>query len=183
MRADRGLQEVLLAELRYHRERLAEGAEAVTVIGQHIFVLVGVGAVASTQSARAIVIIPLFWTTWLLHGLQRAWDGMKHEIFAVDLERRLAALHPDEGLTLWNSAAAHKEYATPLVATANFAYWVLLNLTAWCVAVVVLLRASHPYDAVALTVVGVGTYVVCWRIVAEREQAVAELRQKLEAPS
>jgi hypothetical protein len=123
-------REVAVQQLRFHQERIAEGSDVVSTIMQNIFWAFGVGVLAATQVREAIAIIPVFWSAWMLHALQRSRDTKKHEIYARELEHKLSA---DLGQQLlWNSKLTSDGLGKkPKVEELNTGYWVILNAASW----------------------------------------------------
>lgn len=173
------VREVALAELKYHRERLASGSEAVASIGNYVFFLVGAGLLAATQLPAAIVVIPLFWSAWLLLALQRAWDSMKHEEHARWLEDRINETLDGAPVVLWNTVSAHRSVGRPLVTLFNFSYWVLLNMVAWVVSVFILVHEHYVVAAWGAAATCVLVYVACLIVIGQRERALSRLRQSI----
>jgi hypothetical protein len=100
------------------------------MIMQNIFWAFGVGVLAATQVREAIAIIPVFWSAWMLHALQRSRDTKKHELYAQALEEKLAYLGPN--FLLWNRILTSDHLGRkPRVEQLNTGYWVLLNATSW----------------------------------------------------
>jgi hypothetical protein len=152
-----------LAELKFHHDRLASGSDAVTTIGHNIFFLVAAGVLAATQIREAIVLVPLFWSAWMLHSLQRSRDSIKHQVYARSLETYINEKLGTPVL-LWNRVLTTGRLS-PLITVANFAYWGILNLTAWVAGVVVLAQRGHGWWAVGLATLGATVYAVAVQVV------------------
>lgn len=151
-------RELALEELKFHHERQGAASDVVTTIIQNIFFLIGAGAIAATQVPEAVVVVPIVWAAWLLHSLQRARDSLKHQVYARALEARLNASLPlaERNLLLWNRVLTAGK--PPLITTANFVYWLAVNLLAWVIAAVVLFREGWASLAFALIGLGVAVY-------------------------
>jgi hypothetical protein len=155
---DEGALKLAQEHLKFHHDRIAAGSDVVTTIGQYIFILFGAGAIAATQIPPVFVVVPLFWSAWLLHSMQRTRDSIKHEVFARQLE--ISINHSlQQPVLLWNVAltGGSSKVKTPVVSVLNYGYWITLNLSSWVIAVVLLFRTE--YRVWAYPVIGLGIVV------------------------
>ncbi|WP_156036008.1 hypothetical protein [Blastococcus sp. URHD0036] len=150
-------RDLAIEELKFHHDRQAAGSDVVTTIGQNIFILVGAGLVAATQVQEALVFVPLFWSAWLLHSLQRARDTIKHQVYARTLESLLneAVKTP---ILVWSRTLTSGRLSSTPASMANFAYWGLLNLASWIIGIVVLFDHKHTLLAYLLIAACVSVY-------------------------
>lgn len=127
-------REVALKQLAYEQEQLSKGVESVRDVMQYIFWAFGVGILAATRWRETIVIVPVFWTAWMMHAMQRTYDSTKHLAYARWLEGEINEMLPDSRPILrWNSDLASEEIGRdrPHINEINLIYWGILNVGSW----------------------------------------------------
>lgn len=171
-------REIALEALKFHHDRQAAGSDSVTTIGQNIFILIGAGLIAATQVREALVFIPLFWSAWMLHSLQRSRDSIKHQVYARALEDLINS-SLERRVHLWNRALT-TEALTPPITVANYAYWLILNLSSWVIGVVVLFKGGRPWLAAGLIILGLAVYAVTAFTLATNKRFEQECQSTIE---
>jgi hypothetical protein len=147
--------ELASAQLAFHQDRIAAGSDYTSRIAQFIILIFGAVSFAAIKVPEVIIVLPLFWSAWLLHAQQREADTTKHALLARRLEAQLNRAVGGKPVAAWNSAltAGSTNEPRPIVSMANVVYWILVYLGSWIAAIVVMFQRHHETVAIA-TIVG-----------------------------
>jgi hypothetical protein len=156
---DNDVREVAGAELSRIRDRLSSSAASTAVVIQFIIIIFAGTIVAAAKYPAAIVILPLFWSVWMLHALMTDRDTIKLAAYARALEKKInRSLSVD--VLVWENHLTERTNHRPLIFQASYVYWALLNLASWALAIGVLVHKGMWQWAIVLGSFGATVWVV-----------------------
>jgi hypothetical protein len=178
------VRELAGQELGRVRDRLSASATSTAVVIQFIIVLFAGAIIAAAKYPAAIVVLPLFWSVWLLHALMTDRDTIKVAAYGRALERKINSSLGVE-LLVWENHLAVQKNRQPIVFRASYVYWALLNLASWALAIGVLIHIGMWPWAIVLGLVGAAIWLVVLVTVKTRDdyaQRQEEILSALESP-
>jgi hypothetical protein len=178
-------REVAGEELSRIRDRLSSSAASTAVVIQFIIVIFAGAIIAAAKYPAAIVILPLFWSVWLLHSLMSDRDTIKFAAYARVLEKKINDSLGVE-LLVWENRLTERTNSRPLIFQASYVYWALLNLASWVLAIGVLVHKGMWPWAIVLGLLGATVWIVVLVTVKTRDdyaQRQEEILSALEPPS
>lgn len=176
--ARREALKTIVGELHSVEGRMTQFNGRTLSIIQLILVLLGVGLFAANEVRELFVVVPLFWSVWMFYGLTVDRDTLKYEVYASHLEERANALLQEMAADESAQSTVFR-YRTTLTSLslsepiylASYAYWTVLNITSWVIAVVILHREGYEAPAIVLAAVGVLVWAVVVATVISRPSA------------
>ena len=160
-------REALITELQRVYQRLEGGSTSTTTVISFIFVIFAGGIVAAKQIPEAFVVIPIFWSAWVLYILTADRDSVKYGQYARYLERRLR-VYFNQPIFVWESRVNRSATGRPYLVAFTYAYWCLPGVIAWIITVVVFIRLHEPWYALAAGAVGSAVWVTALFAVKSR---------------
>jgi hypothetical protein len=179
-RMDDKARDVAGEELSRIRDRLSGSAASTAVVIQFIIIIFAGTIVAAAKYPAAIVILPLFWSVWLLHALMTDRDTIKLAAYARALEKKINCSLNAEVL-VWENRLTERTNSRQLIFQASYVYWALLNLASWVLAIGVLVHKGMWQWAIVLGLFGVTVWAVVLVTVKTRDDYARRQEEILSA--
>jgi hypothetical protein len=174
------VREVAGKELGRIRDRLSSGVASTAVVIQFIIVIFAGAIIAAAKYPAAIVVLPLFWSVWLLQSLMTDRDSIRVAVYARALEKKINSSLGVE-LLVWENHLAVQENRQPMIFRASYVYWALLNLASWALAIGVLVHIRMWPWAIVLGSLGVTIWLVVLVTVKTRDDYARRQEEILSA--
>lgn len=136
-----------------------------TSVGQYTAIVLASGLLAAARYPEAFVVVPVFWTAWMLHALVLDLDSVKLAVYARWLERQ-ANRELGRQVFVWESDLADRGRVNrPIAYPASVCWWALMNIAAWTIAIVIFLKAERTLLAAVLIAAAFGAHgVAVWTL-------------------
>lgn len=173
-------REVAGEELRRIRDQLSNSVTSTVAVLQFIIIIFAGTIVAAAKYPVAIVVLPLFWSVWLLHSLMTDRDTIKLAAYARTLEKKINTSLRVE-LLVWENRLAARTNRRPLIFQASYVYWALLNLASWALAIGVLVHQGMWPWAIVLGLLGATLWLIVLVTIKTRDDYAQRQEEILSA--
>lgn len=172
--------DTLTRELQRLYTKLEKNDEGTLSIIQFIVLVFGASIVAADRIPEAVVAVPVFWTVWLMQSRVVDFNTLKLSLYTANIEQQLNSLL-QRPYFFWESRMTQRGNQRPMIFNINYAYWAVLNGSAWIAAIAVLVYRNHTFWASALSCAWALLWGAAIRDYRSREQVTEQLRNQLKS--
>ena len=170
-------RDALIGELTRIYERLSTSGTTTTTAMGFIFVIFAGGLVAAEEIPEAFVVIPLFWSVWVLYILMIDRETIVYSAYAQYLEQRLES-HFTSPIFLWEGRVLNRHQTSrPYLVSFTYAYWCLPGILVWVIAVMIFHHEHEPLYAILSAVMGTSVWTTALIAVIRRGHYSKTVRQ------